>query len=228
MAIYQIAAMVYHARMRARVRSLAPLFATVLLLGACDKADDKKVDKQAEKKPDDKQVEEPKPEEPKPETAAVLTLGAAKIMEKDKPEEAIEIMADGTVKMSPEPDKTVKISTDGKVTGPEGKIVAQVGADGKLSFDGKDSGIVLSDTGLTMTGPDGKTGTAKFLEDGTIAVDPAPAENLQMIAEGCTGPMVKTCALVLTLLLLTSEPGPEAAAVEVAAEPALVAEPKKP
>jgi hypothetical protein len=212
--------------MRTRVRSLAPLFATILLLTACDKGDDKKVDKQAQKKADDKKVEEPKP---KPADTVVLTLGAAKIMEKDKPEEAIEISADGTVKMGPEPDKTAKISTDGKVTVAD-KVVAQVGADGKLIFDGKDSGIVLSDTGLTMTGPDGKTGTAKFMEDGTIAVDPAPAENLQMVAEGCTGPMVKTCALVLTMLLLTGAPGEavEAHAVEAApavAQPA-VAEPK--
>jgi hypothetical protein len=82
-----------------------------------------------------------------------------------------------------------------------------------------------------MTGPDGKTGTAKFMDDGTIAVDPAPAENLQMVAEGCTGPMVKTCSLVLTMLLLQSTPVPGPDSVEVgpaAAVAAPVPEPKNP
>jgi hypothetical protein len=54
--------------MRSRARFLAPLFATTLLFAACDKADDKKVDKQAEKKVDDKKVDdkaEPPADKPK-------------------------------------------------------------------------------------------------------------------------------------------------------------------
>jgi hypothetical protein len=211
--------------MRTLARSLTLLSATTfLLLAACDKkADDKKVDdkKVDGNKVDDKKVEAPE-EEPKPETAAVLALGAVKIMEKDKPDEAIELTADGTLKVGPTPDKTLKISTDGKLSNAEGTVVAQVGADGVLTIDGKASGVVLSDTGMTMTGPDGKTGTAKFLEDGTIAVDPAPPENLQMVAVGCTGPMVKTCGLILTMLLLMDEPSEVPAAVEVGPDPAMV------
>jgi hypothetical protein len=222
--------------MRTFARSLALLSATTfLLLAACDKkAEDKKVDtkkvdvKKADvkKTDDDKQVEAPTPEEltPPPATAAVLALGAVKIMEKDKPAEAIELTADGTLKVGPNPTETLKISTDGKISKADGTVVAQVGADGVLTMDGKASGVVLSDTGMTMTGPDGKTGTAKFLEDGTIAVDPAPAENLQMVAEGCTGPMVKTCALILTMLLLMpGEPVEGPATVEVGPDPKLVA-----
>lgn len=223
--------------MRTLARSLAPLFATAfLLLVACDKkADDKKVDdkkaadkKADDKKVDDKQVEAPQPEQPKPATTAVLALGAVKIMEKDKPEQAIELTTDGTLKVGPNPTETLKISSDGKISKADGTMVAQVGADGVLSLGGEASGAVLSDAGLTMTAPDGKTYTAKFLEDGTIVVDPAPAENLQMVAEGCTGPMVKTCALILTMLvLMPGEPSAAPAAVEAGPDPK-VAEPKQP
>jgi hypothetical protein len=217
--------------MRTLARTLAPLLATtVLLFAACDKAGDKKVDdkkvadkKADDKKVDDKQVEAPPPVETKPATTAVLTIGPAKIMEKDKPAEALELTADGTLKVGPNPDQTLKITADGKISKADGTVVAQVGADGVLTMDGKASGVVLSDTGMTMTGPDGKTGTAKFLEDGTIAVDPAPAENLQMVAEGCTGPMVKTCALILTMLLLMpGEPMEAPAAVEVGPDPKII------
>jgi hypothetical protein len=195
------------------MRTLAPLLSIALLLSACDKPDDKKTDKQAEKKPDDKKpddkkVEEPKPEEPKPEAAVVLTLGAAKIMEKDKPEEVIEIAADGTVKIGSDPEHTVKISTDGKVSKVDGTLIAQVGPDGSVSFDGKPSGVVLDDTGLSMTAPDGKKLTLRFGEDGSIAVDPPTEDALAMTAEGCAGPMAKTCGLVMTMLLFSSEPAP--------------------
>jgi hypothetical protein len=220
--------------MRTLVRSLVPLFATsCLLLAACDKkAEDKKVDdkKAAEKKADDKKVDDkpveaPQPEAPLPATADVLTLGAVKIMEKDKPEEAIELLADGTLKFGPNPDETLKITPDGKVSKADGTLVAQVGADGALSFTtgGEASGVVLSDTGLTMTAPDGKIATVKFLEDGSIVVDPAPAENLAMVAEGCTGPTVKTCAVILTMLLFRSTPAEAPTAVEVGPAPAVEA-----
>lgn len=221
--------------MRTYARCLAPLFATtVLLLAACDKkaddkkVDDKKADKKAdekvdEKKTEDKQVEAPPPEEPKPEAAVVLTLGAAKIMEKDQPEQAMELTADGTLKVGPNPDESLKISTDGKISKADGTVVAQVGADGVLmTVDGKPSGAVLSDTGMTMTTPDGKTSTVKFMEDGSIVVDPAPAENLQMVAEGCTGPMVKTCALMLTVLVTMGSEAAPPTAVERSAEPSVV------
>lgn len=207
--------------MRTPPRWLAPILSTLVLLAACDKQADKKAeaDKKADKKADEQPAEAPPVDEVKP----VLTLGAAKIMEKDKPDEALEITADGTVKFGPNPDMTLKISTDGKVSKADGTVVAQVGADGSLSFDGKPSGAVVSDSGLTMTGPDGKTGTLKFADDGSVVVDPPTADALQMATEGCTGPMVKTCAVVMTMLLLRGEPaegGVEAKAVEVA--PAVV------
>ena len=219
--------------MRTLSRSLVPLFATLLLFAACDKKDDKKADKKADdkkvddKKTDDKQVDAKQPDEPKPEpAAAVLTLGAAKIMEKDKPEEAIEILADGTLKMGPDPEHTLKISADGKISKPDGTLVAQVAADGSLSFDGKPSGVVLSDTGLTLTSPDGKTVTMKFNEDGSVVTEPPAGDGLQMVAEGCAGPMAKTCGLVMTMLVLKAEPIPGGAeGVEVGPDPA-VAEPK--
>ena len=215
-------------------RSITCLLAsTVLLLAACDKGDAKKGD---DKKVDDKKADDKKavkadvpPVEPKPEpaTADVLALGVVKIMEKDKPAEAIELAADGTLKFGPAPDMTLKITIDGKISKPDGTVVAQLGSDGMLSFAGKPSGAVVSETGLTMTGPDGKTGTVKFNEDGSITVDPPSPDALLMVTEGCTGPMVKTCGVIMTMVLLTaSEPieavdGP-AASVEAVAEPKVV------
>jgi hypothetical protein len=219
------------------MRSLAPLLATLLLLAACDdKAADKKADKKADKQaakqpddkqPDDKQVDAKQPEPPKPADTAVLTLGAAKLMPKDQPNEAFELLADGTLKMAGAPE-TLKISTDGKISKADGTAVAQVNADGSLSFDGKPSGVVLNDTGLVLTSPDGKTATVRFNDDGSITIEPPPAEDLEMVAEGCTGPMAKTCGVMMTMLVLRAE-GPDEAktAVEVGPDPA-VAEPKKP
>lgn len=228
--------------MRTRARSLAtlfaPLFATLLLLGACDKADDKKADKKTvDKKADDKAVDDkaadakaadakPAEPEPKPVETITLTLGAAKIMEKDKPEEAIELLADGTVKLGPNPENTLKISTDGKISKADGTVVAQVAADGSLSFDGKPSGVVLNDTGLTLTSPDGKKATVVFGEDGSVVTDPPAGDGLQMVAEGCAGPMAKTCGLVITMLVMQDEPAPGGAAEAHA--PAAVVEAKPP
>jgi hypothetical protein len=185
--------------MRTRAQFLAPLVATVVLVSSiagCDKQSDVE-------QPDDKQSDAAKPDAAKP----VLTLGAAKVMEKDSPDEAIELLADGTVKFSQNPDEMLKISTDGKVTNAAGAVVAEVGADGSLTFDGKSSGVVLNDTGLTMTF-DGKTATVRFTDDGSVVLDPAPSPDDELIAEGCVGPVAKTCALVMTMFLLGSDDEP--------------------
>jgi len=217
-------------------RSITCLLAsTVLLLAACDKGDAKKGDdkKVEDKKGDDKKAvkADVPPVEPKPEpataTAELLALGVVKIMEKDKPAEAIELAADGTLKFGPAPDMTLKITTDGKISKPDGTVVAQVGSDGMLSFDGKPSGAVVSETGLTMTGPDGKTGTVKFNDDGSITVDPPSPDALLMVTEGCTGPMVKTCGVIMTMLLFMPGEAVEAvdgpaASVDAVAEPKVV------
>lgn len=212
------------------------MIATLLLLAGCDKqaddkqVDDKKADKKADKqtakqpteKADDKQADV-EPPEPKPAAAPVLTLGAAKLTAKDKPDQAFELLADGTLKLGPDPEHTLVITTDGRVSGVDGKLIAQVAADGSLSFDGKPSGVVLNDTGLTLSSPDGKTVTVVFGEDGSVNVDPPAGEGMQFVAEGCTGAMAKTCGLVMTVLVLKSEP--DAATPEPAAatpEPASV------
>lgn len=232
--------------MRTLARSLAPLFATAFLIAACDKADDKKVDdkktvdKKADDKPADADVKQAAadvkpPAEPKPIEPGSLTLGAAKIMEKDKPEEAIEILADGTVKLSPDPEHTLELSTDGKISKVDGTVVAQVAADGSLSFDGKPSGVVLNDTGLVLTGPDGRTATVRFQDDGSVVTEPPAGDGLQLITEGCTGPMARTCGVVMTMMILNSSGddappvgGPTSAppATEMLADPPKV-EPKK-
>ena len=77
-----------------------------------------------------------------------------------------------------------------------------------MNVDGKPSGVVLDDTGLSITAPDGKKSTLRFAEDGSIVVDPPTEDALMMPAEGCVGPMAKTCGLVITMLLFLSEPAP--------------------
>jgi hypothetical protein len=226
--------------MRTRLRSLAPVFVSLLLLAACDKkaddkktdaktekkADDKKVDdkKVDDKKVDDKKVDEPvKPAEVEPANPAdVLTIGVAKMTNKEKPDEVIEIAADGTVTAGGE--TLVKVSKDGKLSKPDGTVIAEVGTDGIVKFDGKPMGLTLVEGGASMTTPDGKTASIRFGEDGKITVDPAPEKAPEMTSEGCTGPAAKTCGLVLmTFLLLGEEVQPTGAAggVEVGPDPAL-------
>jgi hypothetical protein len=218
------------AAMRTRLRSLAPVLVSLLLLAACDKkADEKKTAAKADKadkseKTEKKQADEPvkagQPEPPK--TADVLTLGAAKLTATDKPDEVITIAADGTVTVAGE--ILVKISSDGKLSKPDGTVIGEVGADGIVKFEGKPSGITLIDGGASVTTPDGKTATLRFGEDGALVVDPKPEQGPDaMTSEGCTGPTAKTCALVLMMIVLRSEPSPNSGptAVEVPADPAI-------
>jgi subtilisin family serine protease len=202
--------------MRTPLRTLAPVLVSLLLLAACDK---KPEEKQADaKKTDDvKKADEPEkqaePEQPKP-AAAVLTLGAAKLRAKDKPDEVVEIMADGTVKMGTE--VFVKLSSDGKISKPDGSALGEVTPEGSVMIDGKPIGVTLVDDGATITMPDGKTATIRFAADGTMTLDPKPETSDEMTAEGCSGPVAKACALVLTMFVMQSEPAPVGpASVEV-------------
>lgn len=209
--------------MRTRFRSLAPVFVSLLLLAACDKqADDAKKTEAKTDAKSEKKADEPvkAPEVVPPKSADVLTLGAAKLTAKDKPDEVIEIAADGTVTVAGE--TLIKVSSDGKLSKPDGTMIGEVGADGVVTIDGKPMGLTLVDGGASMTTPDGKTATIRFAEDGAITVDPKPEKSPEMSSEGCTGPVAKTCALVLmTFLFSGSEPTPGPAMVEVAADPAL-------
>jgi hypothetical protein len=211
--------------MHSRLRSLAPVFASVLLLAACDKKDEKKADPKAEKQAEPtKKTDEPVKEvvAPEPAKADVLVLGAAKLKSKAKPEEVIEIAADGTVSVAGE--TFVKLSADGKLSKPDGTLIGQVGADGVVTIDGKPMGVTLVEGGASITMPDGKTSTVRFAEDGSITIDPKPEKDPpdEMTTEGCTGPVAKTCALVLMMILLREgEPSPAPASVGVAADPKL-------
>jgi hypothetical protein len=207
--------------MRTRLRSLAPLFASLVLLAACDKkADEKQADAKTEKQANEP-VKAAEPEAPK--TADVLTLGKAKLTATDKPDEVIEIAADGTVTVAGE--ILVKISSDGKLSKSDGTVIGGVGTDGVVKFGDKPAGMTLVDGGASVTTPDGKTVTLRFGEDGAVIVDPTPEGSAdKMASEGCTGPVAKTCALVLMMILLRDEPaaGSGPTAVEVAADPAMV------
>jgi hypothetical protein len=201
--------------MHTRLRALAPVFASLLLLAACDKKEEKKADaktdkaeKQAEQPA--KKADEPAKAEPEPTKAAdVLTLGAAKLKAKDKPEEVIDIAADGTVSFAGE--TIMKLSADGKFSKPDGTVLGQVGADGVVTIDGKPVGVTLVEGGATVTTPDGKTATIGFAADGAMTIEPKPEKESpdEMTSEGCTGPVAKTCALVMMTFLLRGESAPE-------------------
>lgn len=215
--------------MRAHLRSLT-LLASVLLFAACPKAEDEQADSKkrdtkkddGEKRADDKRPDDKKPDEKQadkpaqPQPGGLLTLGDAKIVPKDKPDEGIEITADGTIKMLGKPDETIEISPEGKLSKADGTLIAEVGSDGALMVDGKPSGISVTETGVSIATPDGKTMKIGFLEDGTIVMSPKPeAELPAMTVEGCTGPVARTCALVLAMFVfMASEPSGGPAAVE--------------
>lgn len=204
--------------MPTRLRTLVPLFASILLLAACDKqGDEKQAAAQTEKKADEPATKTVEAEAPK--SANVLTLGAAKLIPTDKPDEVMEIAADGTVTAAGE--ILVKISSDGKLSKPDGTVIGEVGADGVVMFDGKPSGITLLEDGASVTLPDGKTATLRFAADGTVTADPKPEKSDMMTSEGCSGPVAKTCALVLMMMVTQEEPAPAPAKVEAATQPAV-------
>ncbi|MCH9681707.1 MAG: hypothetical protein K0V04_09765 [Deltaproteobacteria bacterium] len=194
----------------------------MLSLSACDdgkgkadakkadakKADAKKADAKAgdAKKADAKQADAKQADAKAPAGAPVLTLGAAKLMQENKPDEVLELLADGGIALSGKP--MARLSTDGKLTGPDGKVTLVVGPDGKVTAGGKPTGLELSDGGATVT-MGGKTTKVTFGEDGSITVEPDSGNGPKMKHEGCTGPIAKNCGLVLFGMLMSD--GEEAA-----------------
>ncbi|MBV1861534.1 MAG: hypothetical protein KUG77_24155, partial [Nannocystaceae bacterium] len=129
------------------------------------------------------------------EPTDILALGDAKLFEADKPSEAVEIAADGSVSFAGEVVAT--LSGEGKLTLPEGTVMMEVQADGSVLANGEPTGLALGDTGGTLQIGDQRA-TMVFHDDGTVTVDPAPGPGAPAMAhEGCTGAMAKTCALVM-------------------------------
>ncbi len=148
----------------------------------------------------------------------VLALGAAKLMQEGKPEEALELLPDGGIKIAGRPLAT--LSTDGKLTGPEGKVVLEVGPGDQVTSSGRPVGLRLTATGGQVT-TNGATITMAFEKDGTVSVTPAKEGATKVTHEGCTGPVARSCALLMFGMLVTvgdagPGPGPEAKAAPAA------------
>lgn len=146
----------------------------------------------------------PLPEEP----AELLAVGDAKLFEADKPAEAVEIAADGSVRFGG--DVMATLSTDGKLTLPDGSVMMEVQADGSVLGRGEPTGLTVGGDGGTLRVGD-ETATVAFNEDGTVTVDPSPGPGAPAMAhEGCRGEMAKTCALVMFGMVASGETsGPE-------------------
>jgi len=157
--------------------------------------------------------------EPAAEPAEILPLGDAKLFEADKPSEAVEVAADGSVSFGG--DVVATLSGDGKMTLPDGSVMMEVQADGSVMSRGNVTGLVLSDDGGVLRVGE-ESATMVFHEDGSVTVDPAPGPGAPAMAhEGCTGAMAKTCALVMFGMVASVDEttGPE----PVEADPAVTA-----
>lgn len=156
--------------------------------------------------------------EPVAEPAELLALGDAKLFETDKPSEAVEIAADGSIRFGGEIMAT--LSSDGKLTLPDGKVMMEVQPDGSVLGRGEPTGLSISGEGGTLRVGD-ETATVAFNEDGSVTVDPNPGPGAPAMAhEGCGGPMAKTCALVMFGMVANSETsGPESQPPSVEATP---------
>ncbi|MCA9706113.1 MAG: hypothetical protein KDK70_09720 [Myxococcales bacterium] len=153
-----------------------------------------------------------KPAEAKPSDGAMLTMGAAKLIDESKPDQVIELRPDGGIALNGSPLGVV--STDGKLVGPDGRAFVVAGADGKVVAGGKSTGIELVDGGARID-MGKKIITLTFAEDGKIVAEPKSDGEPSLRHEGCTGPVAKTCALVLLGMML-----PMARETKAAAPPA--------
>lgn len=171
-----------------------------------EKKDDKKEEakKADEAKPADAKPEA-KPAEAKPEAKAILPVQAAKIDVKgDEPGAGLEIKADGTVTVGGE--LVGKVSTDGKLTQPDGSVYMTVSADGKIMEGSEEVPMKLEANGARLE-LDGEGLIVKFEAGGKVNVtgekgEPAPAEFQMFVHEGCEGEMGKTCGIAFINILV--------------------------
>jgi len=209
-----------------------PLAASVLCLAlampGCKGTDSLKKDDA--KKTDANKPDANKPEPNKPASdpyapvlangGPVLMLGAARLMQEGKPDEVLELRPDGGIMISGRPLAT--LSTDGKLTGPEGKVVLEVGPGNQVTSGGRPVGLQLTATGGRVTA-NGTTITMTFEDDGSVTVSPAKDGATTVTHEGCAGPIARSCALLMFGMLVTvgddAGPGPEAKAKAPTAAP---------
>lgn len=219
--------------MRTPIAPIAALLvASALLVPACDKGGEKKmVVKKAETKKADapgsgEAGDSPKGEaedaaKPAEEPAAeVLSLGAAKIMQKDRPEEALEIQADGKVLVNA--SVVGSIGADGKIKSSDGQVMMSVDSSGMITMGDKPIPLTVVEGGANMQAPNGGVIEIRFAADGSVEMnaknaDGSPARPVEgappppaMVSEGCTGAVAKTCGLAFAayMMLGAGAPGP--------------------
>ncbi|KIG15614.1 hypothetical protein DB30_05362 [Enhygromyxa salina] len=181
-----------------------------VLFGCVKPAND--ADAAAKDKPSEakEQPAESPPAEPVA-SADLLTLGAAKIMRVGHEDRAIELLASGPVTLAGTPFGT--ISPDGQLFAPDGALMMTVHPDGTVSSADGPTGIVLEQTGGSLTLPKLSV-RVQFAADGAIATETSGPNAVllgtdppALRSEGCTGPVTKTCALItLSYLMALGNP----------------------
>lgn len=188
-----------------RSRDLWPVLAVTFALAGCVKPANES-DKAAKDKPSDAAPAQPEP------SADILTLAVAKIMRAGHEDRAFELAANGTVTLAGIPFGT--ISSDGQLLNPDGELMMAVQPDGSVIAGDGPTGIVLDETGGSLTLPNKLSVKVQFGPDGAITTETSGpnavllgTEPPQLLSQGCTGPVTKTCALItLSYLMALGNP----------------------
>ena len=151
---------------------------------------------------------------PPPEGPPILKLGAAKISEKGAPDKGISLTAEGQVVVMGKAVGTVR--ADGVLLGGRNEVLMKADAEGKISGpDGQVMPLSLVEGGATMSGgPGGQSIELRFTDEGAVTMKAKDAQGNEippsegkspppeMVAEGCSGEMAKTCGLAFTAYMM--------------------------
>jgi hypothetical protein len=196
-----------------RPRHLWSVFSLSLLVVLTGCAEPAEQAKDANQTPPATQASDTPTAPPQPPASAdVLTLGAAKIMRAGHEDRAFELGADGIVTLAGAPFGT--ISSDGRMLGPAGNLMMTVQADGTVISGDGPTGIVLDDTGGSLTLPNKLSVKVEFGSDGVIQTQTSGpnaallgADPPALLSQGCTGAVTRTCALItLSYLMALGNP----------------------
>ena len=191
--------------------SLGIAAAVFLSLAACSKPAET-ADEAAEKAPaDEADARETPPAAESAGVSTVLTLGEAKIAREGHEDRAIEIAPDGKVTLAGTPFGT--LSTDGRLTDPQGALMMTLQSDGSVVGSDGPIGMKIDVTGGSLSLPKLKV-KVRFADDGAIVTEASgPNAGLlgqdtpQLRSKGCDGAVRQACALVtLSYLMALGNP----------------------
>ena len=143
---------------------------------------------------------------------AVLRLGAAKLWREGHEDRAFALAPDGTITLVGAPYGTV--SEDGELRDLEGNLMMRATPEGTVVSEGGEStGVVIHDTGGKLSA-ERLNIDVRFADDGKIAIEASGpnaallgTDSPQMLSQGCTGALTRTCALItLSYLMALGNP----------------------